>query len=170
MFFFQLAHNFKQSCDITFRSIGDSHAEIAQVEELKNISVEYKQFFKAFSYSIHGRLMFSLGRDGLDFLSFHNSSNVISIKPWGPERKLELFNLTIDGYATGKKALSTPFNVKDVLYFVFGEIIYCPFAKISKGMDSRLNQDLQKLKTEINAGNFPGSHLLFTNDVYNWNR
>lgn len=112
-------------CQVVLRSFGDSHADIVQVEVLKNIPDEEKKFFKAYSYSNHGKLMNSIGRDGLNIFNLLSNPKTVTIRPWNQnERKKKLFDLIIPGVIWGvnENSIAPTVTDKDILYFVFGEI------------------------------------------------
>ena len=112
-----------QNCDITFRSFGDSHADIATIEALKNIPDHLKRHFRTFSYAKHGRLMFSVARDGINMSEVLKGPRNVFLRPWpSQERRRILFNLTIPSVVSGHYAAPSATSQKDVLYFIFGEI------------------------------------------------
>ena len=110
-------------CRIVLRAFGDSHADIVQIEALKNVPLKFMDNFKSFSYSAHGKLMYSIGRDGIELDGLLRNPKQVSIRPWTPfERRRVLFNLLIPGFVIGKRTNAPPITEKDVFYFVFGEI------------------------------------------------
>ena len=112
-----------QSCEITFRTFGDSHADIPTIEALKNIPDHLKHHFRTYSYSRHSRLMFSVARDGINMTELLKTPKSIFLRPWSPqERKIKLFNLTIPSVIAGHWAAPSAISQKDILYFVSGEI------------------------------------------------
>lgn len=112
----------KSECKIVFRSFGDSHADIGQIEVLKNIPDDQKRFFEAYSYSDHEKSMNSVGKDGLDIQNLLKYPKSIKIQPWGSERKNFYFNLKIPGVCSANYENSSPVTEKDILHFVFGEL------------------------------------------------
>lgn len=119
-----MSDNLKSSdCQVVLRSFGDSHADLSQIEALKNVPPFQKMYFKAYSYSTHAKLMNSIGRDGLNIRFLLKFPKIVKIRPWGKERKKILFDLAIPGYCDCKTVWpSSPITDKDILYFVFGEI------------------------------------------------
>lgn len=113
-----------EECKIVLRIFGDSHADNAQMEILKNLPADQKEYFSAYTYSQHGRLMYSVGRDGLRLRELFKVPRIARIHPWKKhERKNRLFNLTIDGVALPQHAQGVPeVNEKDIIYFIYGEI------------------------------------------------
>ena len=113
-----------QNCKITFRTFGDSHADIPTIEALKNIPDHLKHRFQTYSYSRPGRLMFTVARDGINITELLKTPRTRILRPWSPqERKIKLFNLTIPCViTTGHWVAPSAISEKDILYFIFGEI------------------------------------------------
>lgn len=104
------------------RCFGDSHARIVQIEALKNIPGELKHHFEAYSYSISAKLMYSVGRDGLNITELLKKPHRASIDPISYDRLKYKFNLTVPGYTSQFLTEAPEISEKDILYFVWGEI------------------------------------------------
>ena len=112
------------SCEIIFRTFGDSHAHIPTIEALKNIPNHLKQYFRAYSYSTPAKLMFSIARDGINITELLRKPQKVILRPWRKDIREQIkFNLTIPSVIWPYPDLSAPnISEKDILYFIFGEI------------------------------------------------
>ena len=129
--FFLLIHlrfSLSQRCEVVFRAFGNSHADTPALEALKNIPVNLKQNFKAYSYAQYGKLMYSMARDGFNITELLKSPKSVHFDLWQRndlaiiERRIKT-KLIIPAVAYHRNAVSHPLiTEKDVLYFVSGEI------------------------------------------------